>query len=63
MLTVFWDSQGVLLVHLQKHGENMNSASYREVLLKIRDAISKKRPGQLAGGILLQYYNTRHPTA
>jgi hypothetical protein len=27
MLTVFWDSQGVLLAHFQKLGENVNSAS------------------------------------
>jgi hypothetical protein len=28
MLTVFWDSQVVLLAHFQKWGENVNSASY-----------------------------------
>jgi hypothetical protein len=39
MLTVFWDSQGVLLVHFQKRGENVNSASYCEVMLELRDAI------------------------
>jgi hypothetical protein len=32
MLTVFWDSQGVQLAHFQKHGENVNSVSYCEVL-------------------------------
>lgn len=26
MLTVFWDSQGVLLAHFQKRGENVNAA-------------------------------------
>jgi hypothetical protein len=39
MLTVFWDSQGVLLAHFQNRGENMNSASYCEVLLTFRDAV------------------------
>jgi hypothetical protein len=34
MLTVSWDSRGVLLSNFQKRGENMNSASYCEVLLK-----------------------------
>jgi hypothetical protein len=48
MLTVFWDSQGVLLARFQKRCENVNSASYCEVLLKLRDAICRKRPGQLA---------------
>jgi hypothetical protein len=27
MLTVFWDSQGVLLAHFQKRGGNVNSVS------------------------------------
>jgi hypothetical protein len=39
MLTVFWDPHGVLLGHFQKRGENVNSASYWEVLFKLRDAI------------------------
>jgi hypothetical protein len=50
MLTVFWDSQGVLLAHFQKHDENVNSASYCEVLLKLRDATRRKHPGKLARG-------------
>jgi hypothetical protein len=37
--TLFWDPQGVLRAHFQKHGENVNSASYCEVLLKLQDAI------------------------
>jgi hypothetical protein len=48
LLNVFWDSEGVLLANFQKRGENVNSASYCEVLLKLRDAIRTKRPGQLA---------------
>jgi histone-lysine N-methyltransferase SETMAR len=53
MLTVFLDSQGVLLVHFQKRGENVNSASYCEVLLKLWDAISRECPGQLSKRVLL----------
>jgi hypothetical protein len=59
MLIVFWDSQGVLLAHFQKCGENVNFASYCEVLLKLRDAIPRKRPGQLARGVLLHHDNAR----
>jgi hypothetical protein len=62
MLTVFWDSHGVLLAHIQKHGENMNSVSYCEVLLKLRDAIRRKRPGILARWVLL-HDNPRPHTA
>jgi hypothetical protein len=53
MLTVFRDSQGVLLARFQRCGENVNSASYYEVLLKLLDSISRKRPGQLATDALL----------
>jgi hypothetical protein len=50
MLTVFWNSLRVLLIHFQKRCENANSASYCEVLLKLRNAIRRKLPGQLAKG-------------
>jgi hypothetical protein len=41
MLTVFWDSQGVVLAHFQKRGEDVNSALYCEVLLKLQDGIRR----------------------
>jgi hypothetical protein len=55
MLTVFWDSQGLLLAHFQKHGENVNFALYEypEVLLKLWDAIRRKPPGHWQGGYYL----------
>jgi hypothetical protein len=58
MLTMFWDSQGVLLAHFHKHGENVNSV-HCEVLLKLQDAIRRKHPGQLARGVLLHHDNAR----
>jgi histone-lysine N-methyltransferase SETMAR len=63
MLAEFWDSQGVLLVHFQKRGENVNSTSYCEVLLTLRVAVHRKRPGQLARGALLHHDNARPHTA
>jgi hypothetical protein len=62
MLTVFRDSQGVLLAHFQKRVENVTSASYCDVLLKLQNAISRKPPGQLARGILFHHDNTRPHT-
>jgi hypothetical protein len=59
MLSVFWDSRGVLLAHFQKRGENVNSASYCEFLLKPQDKIDRKLPGQLARGVLLHHDNDR----
>jgi hypothetical protein len=62
MFTVFWDSQGVLLAHFQKRGENMSSIRYGEVLLQLRDAIRRKLPDQLARGALLHHGNSRPHT-
>jgi histone-lysine N-methyltransferase SETMAR len=62
MLTIFYDSQGVLLAHYQKRGENVNSALYCEVLLKLRDAIRRKRSCRLARGVLLHHDNARSHT-
>jgi hypothetical protein len=59
MLIVFWDPQGVLLAHFQNRGENINSTLYCEILLKFRDAIRRKHPGQLARGVLLHHGNVR----
>jgi histone-lysine N-methyltransferase SETMAR len=63
MFIVFWNFQGTLLAYFQKRGENVNSASYYEVLLKLRDAIHRKRPGQLTRGVLLHHDNARPHTA
>jgi histone-lysine N-methyltransferase SETMAR len=49
----------VLLAHFQKHGENVNSASYCEVLLKHQDAENRKREGQLERPVLLHHDNAR----
>jgi hypothetical protein len=46
-LLCFSESQGVLLAHFQKHGENENSASYCEVLWKLWNIICRKLPGKL----------------
>jgi hypothetical protein len=59
MLTVFWNPQEVLLAHFQKHGKNVNSASYCEVLLKLPNIICGKRPGQLARRVLLHHDKVR----
>jgi hypothetical protein len=63
MLTVFCDSREVLLVYIQKLAENVNSASYCGVLLKFRDAIRRKLPGQLPRGALFHHDNATTHTA
>jgi hypothetical protein len=62
ILTVFLDSQGVLLGHFQKHGENVNSALYCEAVLKLQDAIRRKHTSQLVRGVLLHHHDVRPHT-
>jgi hypothetical protein len=47
MLTMFRDSQGMLLAQLQKCVGNVIYSSFCKVLVQLRDAIRKKLPGQL----------------
>jgi hypothetical protein len=63
MLTVFWDFLGVLLSNFQKRGENMNSAAYCEVLLKLRCEVSRKYLGQQERELSLHHENAKTPTA
>jgi hypothetical protein len=54
---------GSAIAHFQKRGENINSAAYCPVLLKLQDATRRKRPGQLARVVLLHHDNARTHTA
>ena len=64
MLTVFWDSQGVVLEHYQEKGITINSARYSEMLIdKLKPAIRSKRRGLLSNGVVLLHDNARPHTA
>jgi len=64
MLTVFWDSQGVLLEHDLERGTTVNSVGYSEMLSTgLKPAIQIKRQGLLSSGVLLLHDNARPHTA
>lgn len=63
MLTVIWDSEGVLLTHFRISGENVNCVFYYEVMLKLQDASYRKPPWQQARGIPHHHDNVRPHTA
>jgi hypothetical protein len=49
MLTVFWDSQALLLEHYQERGSTVNSADNSEMLCdKLKPAIGSKQRGLLS---------------
>lgn len=64
MLTVFWDSQGVVLEHYQQSGSTINSAGYSGMLVdRLKPAIRSKRRGRLSEGVVLLHDNARPHTA
>ena len=61
MITVFWDSRGVILLDLLPKGETINSARYQETLKKFARALRLKRPN--LQNVILHHGNARPHTA
>jgi histone-lysine N-methyltransferase SETMAR len=61
MITVLWDSRGVLLLDFLPKGETVNSARYQETLKKLARSIRLKRPD--LQDVILHHDNARPHTA
>lgn len=57
MMSVFWDSQGVLLLDFLPSGQTINGEYYADLIFKLREAIKRKRRGKLTAGPLLLHDN------
>ena len=58
MATVFWDSEGVVLVNFLEGKKTVTGAHYIEVLRKLRVKLAEKHPEKLHCGILFHHDNT-----
>ena len=58
MATVFWDSEGVVLVDFLEGKKTVTGTHYVEVLRKLRAKLAEKHPGKLHRGILFYHDNT-----
>ena len=63
MATVFWDSQGILLVNFLPTEEKINVVHYCQTLNKLREAVWRKRRCRLTEGVILQQDNATPHTA
>ena len=64
MLTVFWDSQGLILEHYMEKGVTVTIVNYCNMLRnELRPAIRSKRRGRLTQDVLLLRDNARPHTA
>ena len=57
MATVFWDSEGIHLMHFLEKGRTVTGHYYSTLLVKLREEIKSKRPGKLKKGILFDQDN------
>ncbi|GFS19638.1 histone-lysine N-methyltransferase SETMAR [Elysia marginata] len=63
MPTVFWDTQGVIIVDLLSRGKTVNSDSYIDTLKRLRARILRVRPDMDIGNVLLLHDNARLHTS
>ncbi|GBN10452.1 Histone-lysine N-methyltransferase SETMAR [Araneus ventricosus] len=63
MVTVFRDTQGILLIEFMTRGTAINSEVYCRMLKKQKRAIQNKRRGLLSSGVVLLHDNARPHTA
>ena len=57
MATVFWDSEGVLLLEFMPHKTTITGDTYASTMLTLRENIKQKRHGKLSAGVLLLHDN------
>ncbi|GBP68762.1 Histone-lysine N-methyltransferase SETMAR [Eumeta japonica] len=63
MATIFWDSEGVLLIDYLPKGTTMNGQYYANLLAQAREAVVQKRRGKLSRGVLFLQDNASVHTA
>lgn len=53
MASIFWDTQGVLMIDCLSKGQTINGEYYADLLVSLRENIKQKRRGLLAKGVIL----------
>ena len=57
MVSVFWDSESVLLTDYLEKGKTISGTYYAGLIHKLREVIKEKRRGKLTKGVLLHHDN------
>jgi len=63
MITVFWDTDGVILVDVMARGETINSDAYNKTLQKLKQLYRQVRPNRNPGDMLIQHDIVRPHTS
>ena len=59
MASIFWDSQGSIMIDYLEQGRTLNGAYYIGELTRLRQEIARKRRANLTRGVLLMQENAR----
>jgi histone-lysine N-methyltransferase SETMAR len=59
MATIFWDSEGLLLVDIMPRGTTINSEAYVKTLKKLHSRLRRVRPYRRMEDVLLLHENAR----
>ena len=57
MASIFWDSQGVIMIKFLEQGRRIHAACYAGKLRRLHQEIARKRRGKLTRSVLLFYDN------
>lgn len=57
MASVFWDSEGVLMIDYLQRGKTITGVYYAQLIRKLRVAIKEKRRGKLCQGVVFHQDN------
>lgn len=57
MATIFWDTEGILLIDYKERGVSITGEYYASLLDRLKEAIKEKRRGKLTKGVLLLHDN------
>ncbi len=57
MATIFWDSEGILLIDYKNKNTTITGAYYADILRRLKEEIKSKRRGKLTKGVLILHDN------
>jgi len=63
MITIFWDTDGVILVDVMARCETVNSNAYINTLQKLKQHYRRVQPNRNPGDMLIQRDNARPHTS
>jgi len=55
---IFWDQDGILLIHYLPKGQTNNVEYYSSLLVHLKDILNKKRRGKITNGVLFLHDKT-----